>query len=267
MNESLLNANEISFSYGRRRILDKVSLEIGAGELLALLGVNGAGKSTLLRVLLGFEKPQDGSLTIAGKPLASYSRPELARKIAYVPQAHTAPFPYTVTEVVTLGRLAHRGFMRAASAQDKRVVEEVIAQLGIGALASRAYTTLSGGERQLTLIARALAQEARILILDEPASALDYGNQIRLLGQLRKLADAGYAVLFTTHHPEHVLIAADRAALLAEGRITLCDTPARVLTSESLKRLYGVDIEWLTKADGRQAFWPILPTGAPQALA
>lgn len=264
MSAPLLQARALAFAYGRHAILQHIDLDIRAGELLALLGINGAGKSTLLRLLLGFEAPHAGNLEIAGKPLTSYTRQMLARQIAYVPQAHTAQFPYTVTEVILLGRLAHRGFLRAPSAQDRQIAETVIAQLGIGDLAQRAYTTLSGGERQLTLIARALAQQARILILDEPASALDYGNQIRLLGTLRRLADDGYAILFTTHHPEHVLMAADRAALLIAGRIAACDKPATVLTAQSMRDLYGIEVEWHTRSDGGQAFWPVLKPGHGQ---
>jgi len=260
MSNPILQAKDISFAYGRRRILDSVDLSLSCGELLALLGINGAGKSTLLRLLLGFEQPHGGSLRVADKPLASYPRQALARLIAYVPQAHTAPFPYTVSEVVQLGRIAQRGYLCAPNAQDLRVAETSIAQMGIAALADRAYTTLSGGEQQLTLIARALAQEARVLILDEPTSALDYGNQIRLLGQMRRLADEGYAILFTTHHPEHVMIAADHAALLINGTITTYGNPAEVLNPTALRRLYGVEVEWLTRKTGSQAFWPCLQT-------
>lgn len=256
-NDSLL-ADNIAFSYGRHRVLEDITLKIQPGELLALLGVNGAGKSTLMRVLLGFEVPQAGTLALGGQPVAAYTRPDLARRIAYVPQAHTAPFPYSVREVVQLGRIAHRGFMKPPAAHDRDVVDETLALLGISHLAERAYTTLSGGERQLTLIARALTQEARLLILDEPTSALDYGNQIRLLDQMRRLTDAGYGILFTTHQPEHVLMVADRAALLMDGRIAANGTPSEVLNPESLKRLYGVDVEWFTRVGGHPAFWPIL---------
>jgi len=253
-----LHARDLGFAYGRKRVLDAVELAIHGGELLALLGINGAGKSTLLRLLLGFERPHQGQVMLDERSLHDYTRRELAREIAYVPQAHTAPFPYTVNEVVLLGRIAHSGFLHAPSNQDRRVAETAIAQLGIAALADRPYTTLSGGERQLTLIARALAQEARLLILDEPASALDYGNQIRLLGKLRELADAGYAILFTTHHPEHVQIAADRVALLIDGRIAADGVPAEILNPAMLQRLYGVEVEWLTRANGKPAFWPYL---------
>lgn len=257
-NSDILLADKVAFSYGRHRVLEDITLKIEPGELLALLGVNGAGKSTLMRVLLGFEAPQNGSLTLGGRQVSAYTRPDLARRIAYVPQAHTAPFPYSVREVVQLGRIAHSGFMKPPSPRDREVVEETLALLGIAHLAERAYTTLSGGERQLTLIARALTQEARLLILDEPTSALDYGNQIRLLDQLRRLTDAGYGILFTTHQPEHVLMVADRVALLMDGRIAANGTPPEVLNPESLKRLYGVDVEWFTRAGGHPAFWPIL---------
>lgn len=253
-----LCASGVAYSYGRRVVLRNIEFSLHTGELVALLGINGAGKSTLLRVLLGLEKPQSGHVVLNDRSLETFRRRDLACCMAYVPQAHTAPFPYTVNEVVLLGRIAQRGYLRAPDATDRAVAQRAIAQLGIGALADRPYTTLSGGERQLTLIARALTQEAGVLILDEPASALDYGNQIRLLDRLRALADRGYAILFTTHHPEHVQIAADRVALLIDGRMAADGSPKTVLTPETLRQLYGIEVEWLERSNGTSAFWPRL---------
>jgi iron complex transport system ATP-binding protein len=260
----VLQAENLSFGYGPHKVLGEASLVLHPGEFLALLGINGAGKSTLLRLMLGFEQPQSGYIKLAGRPLHGYKRRELARHIAYVPQAHAAPFPYLVRDVVMLGRIVHSGYFRAHSARDVEQVNAAMEKLGIAHLADRPYTKLSGGERQLTLIARALAQEARILILDEPNSGLDYGNQIRLLGNLRSLADQGYAVLCTTHHPEHVLLAADRVALLRSGRITATGVPKDVLTAETMRELYDVEVEWLARADGSRAFWPCLHTPSPE---
>jgi iron complex transport system ATP-binding protein len=258
-----VQARGVSFRYGTRSVLDGVDLVLEPGEVVALLGANGAGKSTLLRILMGFEKPQTGSVTIGGVDVRSRSRQELARLLAYVPQAHHAPFPYTVREVVELGRIAHRGFLRPPDAADRRMTARTLERMELADFADRAYTALSGGERQRVLVARALAQEARVLVLDEPASSLDYGGQIRLLALLRRLARDGLSILFTTHHPEHVLCAADRAALLENGSIAVQDTPARVLTATTLRRLYGVEVELLARADGGTAFWPRLEPHVP----
>lgn len=263
--KAVLEARDIVYAYGRTPVLRQASLRVEPGELVALLGVNGAGKSTLLRLLLGFERPQGGSVTLSGRTLSSYGRRELAGRIAYVPQAHSAPFPYSVKDVVLLGRIAKRGYLRQPDDADRLVCDKAIAQLGIERLAARPYTTLSGGERQLTLIARALAQEARVLIFDEPSSALDYGNQLRLLARLRALADEGYAVLFTTHHPEHVFRAADRVALLIDGRIEADGAPAGVLSPAMFKRLYGVEIGFMSPASHGAMFGPTPETQAGEA--
>jgi iron complex transport system ATP-binding protein len=221
-------------------VLRGASLALHPGELLALLGANGAGKSTLLRLLLGLLRPDSGEVLLDGRPLAGWQRREQARRMAYVPQNHMPPFPYTVRDVAALGRLPHRGLLRAAQGADHQRVDEVLQQLGLSALAARPYTEVSGGERQLVLIARALVQGATILLLDEPASGLDYGNQLRLLERLRALADDGHAVLFTTHHPDHARAAADRVALLHRGRIGAEGAPGDVLTDAALGELYGL---------------------------
>ncbi|MBE7376536.1 ABC transporter ATP-binding protein [Pseudomonas lopnurensis] len=254
--QGVLRGHGLLLRRAQRRILDGVDLALAPGEILALLGANGAGKTTLLRCLLGLLKPHGGTVSLDGTSLATLSRRALARRIAYVPQAHVAPFPYSVREVVGLGRLPHHGPFAAPGAADREAVETAIAQLGIGALAGRPYTELSGGERQLTLIARALAQGARILIMDEPVSGLDFGHQMRLLACLERLAADGYGILKTTHHPDHALACASRVALLQEGRIVADGTPTEVLTTDAIRRLYRVEVEILRSPAGRSAFVP-----------
>jgi len=252
----MLQAAGVGFNRGRRVILDGVDLQLAPGDILALLGANGAGKTTLLRCLLGLLKPDAGAVLLNGTPLSGYSPRQLARHLAYVPQAHAAPFPYTVRQVVTLGRLPHHGPFSAPSAADLQAVEDALAQLGIQALAARPYTELSGGERQLALIARALAQGARTLVMDEPVTGLDFGHQIRLLERIERLAADGYAILKTTHHPDHALACATRVALLHEGRIEADGPPAEVLSPAAIRRLYRVDVELLHAGSGRSAFVP-----------
>lgn len=246
-----LVAQELGFRYQSRWILQGASLQLQSGELVSLLGCNGAGKSTLLRLLLGLSTPAQGAIRLQGRRLNTYRAPELARLMAYVPQAHQPPFPYQVEEVVLLGRIPHGGLFRPPTTDDRRQAAEILARLGIAHLATRHYTQLSGGERQLVLIGRALAQGARYLIMDEPVNGLDYGNQYRLLATLRGLADEGLGILLTTHHPDHALFASHRVMLLEAGRISASGSPAQVVTPASIARLYGITVESHTTADGQ----------------
>lgn len=237
-----LEGRDLHFSYRGRAILEGASLAAGAGELVALLGPNGAGKSTLLRLLLGFLSPSSGQVLVCGEPAASLSGRAFARRIAYVPQIHITPFPYSVREVVLLGRLPSNGLFRAPSRADETVVAEVLQRLSIDHLSERVYTEISGGERQLTLIARALAQGARVLVMDEPMASLDFGYQIRLGEHLRKLTEAGYAVIMSTHDPRFARLSATRVALLSSGRIIADGSPAEMLTSGAIGSLYNIDM-------------------------
>lgn len=264
-----LTARALVFSRAHGTILDGVDLAFSRGEIVALLGANGAGKTTLLRCLLGLLPPRQGEVLLGDTPVAKLSRRQLAGRLAYVPQAHAAPFPFTVQEVVLLGRLPHHGPLSAPSQADRAIADEAIALLGIASLANRPYTELSGGERQLTLIARAIAQGARLLVLDEPVGGLDFGHQMRLLDRIERLAAEGYGILKTTHHPDHALACATRVVLLEHGRITEDDQPERVLTPMTIRRLYGVDVERLSSRHGRHAFvpGPAVDDTSPPAVA
>jgi iron complex transport system ATP-binding protein len=237
-----LEGLDLHFAHGRRSVLQGVTLGVGAGEIIALLGANGAGKSTLFRLLLGLIAPTQGEVLLDRVPLSRFTRREIARRVAYVPQGHVTPFPYTVREIVTLGRLAETGLLRAPDKTDREIVERVIERLGIERLIDRPYTEISGGERQLALIARALAQGAQILVMDEPTTGLDYGYQIRLLQRLVDLASHGHGVLVSTHHPEQAAQIASRIAVLRQGRIEADGPPSAVMTAEMVKRIYGVDV-------------------------
>lgn len=254
----MLAARGIHFAYRGRTVLAGADLGLAPGELVCLLGGNGAGKSTLLRIMLGLLHPRAGEVRVDGQPLSLLARRALACRTAYVPQVHAAPFPYTVREVVTMGRLPARGLFRAPGGRDREVVERVLEHLDIGHLAARPYTEVSGGERQLALIARALAQEASLLIMDEPLAGLDYGHQVRLLARLEGLAAEGYGVLMTTHDPDQPLSGCDRVALLKDGRIAGDGPPGEVLTPDAIRMLYGVPVALVRDAEGRSiAFRPL----------
>ena len=222
--------------------LDAISLVVKQGELCCLLGPNGAGKTTLLRCLLGLLPPQSGAVRIARHDVARLSRRALARLVAYVPQAAPTTFPFTTLEIALTGRTPHIGVTAMPSATDRLLAQATLDELGIGHLAQRPFSSLSGGERQLALLGRALVQEAPILILDEPTAALDYGNELRILRTVADLAAAGRAVLMTTHQPNHALAYAGHAVLLANGRVVADGAPPDVVTSRQLSDLYGVPI-------------------------
>ena len=247
----------LSIGYRDRVVGRGLDVSLAQGEVLALLGPNGSGKTTLLKTLLGILPPLAGTALIDGKPISSYSAPQRARRIAYVPQSHVPTFGFTVETVVLMGRTAHGNLFSAPSATDRLVADRALERFGITALKERPYTMISGGERQLVLLARALAQEPKFIVLDEPTASLDFGNQGKVMREIRSLAAAGHGVLFTTHDPNHALRAADRAFLIRDGRRIAEGAVREVLTRAQLETLYGAPAEMLTDAaSGTRAFLP-----------
>lgn len=239
-NTPVLEAQALCIGHGRREIARDVSFRLQPGRVLALLGPNGAGKTTLFKTLLGLIPARGGEVRVLGRPLAAWSRQALAQRIGYVPQAHAGLFAFTVEELVLMGRATHIRPFSTPSARDREIAARCIQMLGIAALARRPHTEISGGERQLALIARALAQEPAVLIMDEPTASLDFGNQIRVLEQIERLRHEGIAILLSTHQPEHALRCADDITLLAPGGILASGAAAQVARVENLARLYAV---------------------------
>ncbi|WP_286723693.1 ABC transporter ATP-binding protein, partial [Pelotomaculum sp. PtaB.Bin117] len=195
----ILEIKDASFGYSQKTVLRNISFNVGAGELLCLLGPNGVGKTTLFKSILGFIAIKGGEIILDGQNIKKWSKSRLAKAVGYVPQAHTTPFPYTVLDVVLMGRIAHLGPFSSPSRDDVKIAEESLERLGVSFLKDMTYTEISGGERQMALIARALTQKPQILILDEPTSNLDYGNQVRVLLQIKKLSEEGIGVIMTSH--------------------------------------------------------------------
>lgn len=248
--ELLVSAHSLGFGYPGKPVGRNVDLEVRAGEIVCLLGPNGSGKTTLFKTLLGLIPMQAGSVTIAGVPLQAMSRQELARAIAYVPQAHAAHFPYRVLDMVVMGRTAHLGLFAAPTELDRTKAREALVLLGIGDLAEQPYTRISGGQRQMSLIARALAQETRLIVMDEPTASLDFGNQVKVLSQARQLAARGLGIILSTHAPDHAFATATRVLLLHAGGLIADGAPSQVLTPERLRTVYGVDVTIETIAGG-----------------
>ena len=236
-------------------VLRDVSFAVAPGQLVAVLGPNGSGKTTLLKCLAGLWAPSSGRIVLDGRDLARLAPRERARRLAVVPQEHAPAFPYTVQDAVLMGRAPHIPAYASPSSQDRWAARVAMEAVGIGELAARPTSRLSGGERQLTLIARALAQEAPLLLLDEPTAHLDFRNQHRVLGLVRRIAaDKALTVIMTHHDPNLVAGIADQVLLLKEGALLAEGAPGAVLTEDLLGRLYGLPIGVVTHADRRLMF-------------
>jgi len=252
-----LSGRDLTIGYNDRVVGTRLDISLKTGEVLALLGPNGGGKTTLLKTLLGLLPPKGGEVELGGRPLASYTSRERARRIAYVPQSHTATFAFTVETVVLMGRTVHGSLFNRPTATDRVVAARMLERFGIAHLANRPSTQISGGERQLALLARALAQEPQFVVLDEPTASLDFGNQGRVMHEIRTLGRSGHGVLFTTHDPNHAMRAADHAFLLRQGARIADGDVRSVLTRERLEALYGAKLAVFQDRDsGESAFLP-----------
>lgn len=239
----LLAAEQLTIGYGKQALGRNLNLALQSKEILALLGPNGSGKTTLFKTLLGLIKPIAGQVVLNNKPLTTCSRREIAQHIGYVPQATEGYFAFSAIDMVLMGRTAHLGVFAQPSKVDIEWAGHILSDLGIGHLAQRDYPKISGGERQLVLIARALLQQPSMLILDEPTASLDFANQIMVLEQVQQLRAKGLGVLLCTHQPEHALQVADRLALLKNGQLDKVGSLEELGTAENLAWLYSVPVE------------------------
>lgn len=253
-----LETRALAIGYPGHEVGSGITLEAGAGAVLCLLGPNGSGKTTLFKTLLGLLPARGGRVLLAGQPITSLSRAEIARRVAYVPQAHAAPFAYPALEVVLMGRTAQLGLFAQPGEADHEAARAALARLHIEDLAEADYTRLSGGQRQLVLIARALAQETPVLVMDEPTASLDFGNQTLVLREIAGLAADGLTVILSTHDPDHAFAVGTGAALLHDGCVRAKGAPADALTPEALSAVYGVDVRVEGLADGRTVCVPSL---------
>ncbi len=249
-----LEARALDYGYAGHAVGRGLDATLAAGEVVALLGPNGSGKSTLMRTLLGLQPRLAGSVTLDGRDLSAWDDASRARRLAYVPQAADSYFDFSLREMVEMGRTAHRGVFASPSPRDREVAQAALERLGIAPLAERPVNGVSGGERQLALIARALATEAAFLVMDEPTANLDFGNQARVLEEIARLRQAGIGLLVSTHHPEHAFRIADRALLLAKGSLVAQGPVGATLTSANLTALYGrpVEVAAVRLADGSE---------------
>lgn len=239
----MLTVQGLQFYYHPdKMILKDISLELGNHDILCLLGPNGTGKTTLLRCLLLLNKIKNGSIKIDGCDLTRISARNRAKMMAYVPQATTMAFPYEAGEVVLMGRVAHLAAGGSPTRKDRILADEAMERMGILHIGRSLFNELSGGEKQMVLVARALAQQARIMIMDEPTANLDYSNQVKMLRVIKSLAQQDYSILMTTHLPDHAFWACNKVALMRDGKLIAQGLPDEVLTSENLSRLYAAPV-------------------------
>jgi iron complex transport system ATP-binding protein len=241
----MLEIKNASFGYLSKKkkkvILDGICMNLKPGELWCLLGANGSGKTTMYRSILQFLPLLDGEICIDGKNLSDMSRKEIAKLISYVPQYHTPPFPYSVYEVVMMGRGVHISDFASPSKQDEKIVCETLERMKILSLKDEIYTQISGGQRQLVLIARALAQQTKYIFMDEPTSNLDYGNQMHVLKEICNLSKEGIGICFSTHNPEHAFLTNAHVFALEGGNRWSAGMAEELITEELLSSMYGLE--------------------------
>lgn len=229
--------------YGTTTVLKDISFTVESGEVLCLLGPNGTGKTTLFKSILGLLKMQGGSIELDSRDMSTLSRAQIARMVGYIPQAHNPPFPFKVFDVILMGRTAHLGIFASPGKEDRKIAEDVLHTLNIQHLRDKIYTKISGGEKQLVMIARALTQEPLMLVMDEPTAALDFGNQLLVLSHIRRLADNGLGIIMASHFPDHAFLYSTKVMLLQRGGLFAAGTPGEVITEQNLKTLYGVNVK------------------------
>ncbi|MDD3167844.1 MAG: ABC transporter ATP-binding protein [Eubacteriales bacterium] len=241
----------LSFSYKTTEVLREISFDASEGTLLCVLGRNGAGKSTLFRCILGLLKGYCGDILIDGMPACTLSARELSRKISYIPQSHSTVFSFSVLDMVMMGTTAHLGSFENPGKKERAAAESALDMMNISHLKSRNFCSISGGEQQMVLIARAIAQRTKILIMDEPCSNLDYGNQIKVMKAVKNLAKQGYLIIQATHNPEHVFLFADEVLVILEGRVGAKGSAEEILTEELMQAVYGIRVN-LHEIEGRK---------------
>ncbi|MGB9762258.1 MAG: ABC transporter ATP-binding protein [Caldimicrobium thiodismutans] len=254
----MLEVKALSFEHKRqkRRILQDISFVANQGEITTILGPNGAGKTTLFKCITGVWENYQGEILVNNKKIDNLPFTQRARFFSVVPQDHTPPFPYSVFEVVLMGRASYVGLFSLPSKEDHKKVEEVLEMIGISHLKDKPYTQISGGERQLTLIARAIVQETPVIILDEPTSHLDFKNQQLILSKIKEITkEKSLITVITLHDPNLASLFSDKVVILKEGRVLYDGHPNEVIVKKILKETYGIEIE-VIKHNGVNIVFP-----------
>ena len=238
-----LKVEHLDFYFGKRQILKDICFEAQGGEFLSILGPNGVGKSTLFRCILNLLHPSAGTITLDGRDIRQMTTRELAQYIAYIPQFHNPTFNYSVLDMVLMGTASQLGTLETPGNAQLEIAHNALARMKIEHLAEHPYGFCSGGEKQLCLIARAIAQRAKVLVMDEPSASLDFGNRIRVMQTVRSLVSDGYTVVQTTHDPEQAYMYSDKILAIHDGHVLAWGTPQEVMDGALMSKLYGIDVE------------------------
>ena len=238
-----MNIKDLHFSYGEREVLKGISFDTQYGEFISVLGPNGVGKSTLFRCMLGLMKPSSGTVCVNGEDISALPAVELSRRMAYIPQSHNPLFNFSVLDMVLMGTTSQINRFASPGKQQEKLALAALERMGIMHLKDRGCANISGGERQLVLIARAIAQQARILVMDEPSANLDFGNKIRVMKTVKGLTEDGYTIIQSTHDPDQAYFYSDKILALHGGRILAWGSPQETMKEEMISNLYGVDVE------------------------
>jgi iron complex transport system ATP-binding protein len=249
---SRLSLENVAIGYERNALVEGIDLALCSGSTTCLMGANGVGKTTLFKTVLGLLPPLRGRILLGERDIATMRRDEIARRVALVPQAFQGDPSHTVLDIVVMGRTARLGMFSTPSRDDVAAAWHALETLGIAGLGQRSADRISGGQRQLMLIARALAQETEVIVMDEPTASLDLSNRLALLDQIRALAERGLSLLVSTHEPEHAFVIADRVAVIGRGQRFEVGAVDEVLTPARLSTLYGLALDLETTPSGRR---------------
>lgn len=253
----LLEVKNAQFSYnGKENIFENINFSVSNGDVFCILGANGTGKTTLIKCLNGLMRLDSGKVLLNNKNIYSLSHSEIAKNIGYIPQVHASTFPFKVMDVVLMGRSPHLDIFESPSEKDYEIAENSLKSLNIWHMKDKPYTEISGGEQQLVFIARVLAQEPSILILDEPTSHLDFGNQIRTLDIIEKLAKNGLSIIMSSHFPDHAFISANKVAIMKDKKFIDIGHPKKVINEFNMEQTYGINVK-IVDVDGRKACIPL----------